>query len=202
MLQQVLMSSIELLINKVLSLNINPVELAALEQKTLTITLSELSFPVSLTVSNNKVIVTGLTERADCTINTSIKTLQALKAEQPLTELIKQNKLDVTGDIKVAQQFTHFVEGLNIDWESELANHIGDVPTHKLVQLSKQVANKIKFSAQQIKADASEYIVHEKRLVVTRSQIEDFNQQVSQVSNRVDLITQRIQALTKGLSNT
>ena len=202
MLQQVFFSSIELMINKVLSLNTDPIDLKKLEQKTLTIVLSELNFPISLTVSSNKVIVSGLTERADCTINTSIKTLQALKAEQPLTELIKQNKLDLTGDIKIAQQFTQLAESLNIDWQSELAAHIGDMPTHKLMQLSKQVMNKVQFATKQIQADASEYIVHEKRLVVTRSQIDTFNQQVNQVNNRVDQLALRIEALTKGLTNT
>ena len=115
MLQQAITSSIELLINKVLSLNTSKIDLKKLEQKTLTIILSELNFPISLSVNNNKVIVSGLSERANCTINTSIKTLQALKAEQQLTELIKQDKLDLTGDIKIAQQFTHLIENLNID---------------------------------------------------------------------------------------
>lgn len=202
MLQQVFLSSIELMINKVLSLNTDPIDLKKLEQKTLTIVLSELNFPISFTVTSNKVIVSGLTERADCTINTSIKTLQALQAEQPLTELIKQNKLDLTGDIKIAQQFIQLAENLNIDWQSELAAHIGDMPTHKLMQLSKQVMNKVQFATKQIKADASEYIVHEKRLVVTRSQIDTFNQQVNQVNNRVDQLALRIEALTKGLTNT
>lgn len=202
MLQQALTSSLELLINKTLSLNTSGVDLKKLEQKTLTIYLSELSFPISLSVDNIHVLVSGLTERADCTINTSIKTLQALKAKQQLTELIKQDKLDLTGDIKIAQQFASLAENLDIDWQSELANHIGDVPTYKLMQLSKKAADKLQFAATQIKADASEFIVHEKRLVVTRSQIEQFNQQVSQVSNQVDNITTRINALTKGLSNT
>jgi len=202
MLQQAFSSSIELLINKVLSLNTSKIDLKKLEQKTLTIILSEVNFPISLSVNNNKVIVSGLTERADCTVNTSIKTLQELKAQQQLTELIKQNKLDLTGDIKVAQQFTNLAESLNIDWQSELAAHIGDMPTHKLMQLGKKFTDKFQFASKQMKADASEYIVHEKRLVVTRSQIELFNQQVSNVSNQVDKISTRIEALTKGLSNT
>lgn len=202
MLQQIFTSSIELLINKVLLLNSDALDLKKLEQKTLTIVLSELTFPISLTVTNNKVIVSGLIDRADCTVSTSIKTLQALKNKQSLTDLIKQNKLDLSGDIKVAQQFTHLIENLNIDWQSELANHIGDLPTHKLMQLGKQVNNKFQFATKQIKADASEYIVHEKRLVVTRSQIEDFNQQVNQISNQVDQLSNRLEALTKGHLNT
>ena len=202
MLQQAFYSSLELMINKVLSLNTSQVDLKNLEQKTLTITLSELKFPISLSVNNNKIIVSGLTERADCTVDTSIKTLQRLKAEQQLTELIKQGHLDLTGDIKVAQQFTTLAENLNIDWQSELAAHIGDMPTHKLIQLGKRINNKLQFAGNQIKADASEYIVHEKRLVVTRSQINTFNQQVSQISAHVDDLSARIDALTKGQSNT
>jgi len=206
MLQQALTSSLELLINKALSLNIsalniNLVDLTKLQQKTLTIVLSELSFPISFSVDSNRILVSGLTERANCTINTSIKTLQKLKAEQQITELIKQGKLDLSGDIKVAQQFASLAENLNIDWQSELANHIGDVPTHKLVQLSKKVADKFQFAAKQIKADASEYIVHEKRLVVTRSQVEHFNHQVNEVSRQVDDISTRIANLSKQISN-
>lgn len=200
MLQQVLTSSLELLVNKALSLNTSKVDLKKLAQKTLTLTLSELNFPISLSVDNNNIIVSGLTERADCTIKTSIKTLQLLQAEQQLTDLIKQDKLELSGDIKVAQQFASVAENLNIDWQSELAAHIGDVPTHKLMQLSKNIADKFQFASKQIQADASEYLVHEKRLVVTRSQIEPFIQQVNQVSKQVDDIALRIQALTKGLS--
>ena len=200
MLQQVLASSLELLINKALSLNTQAVDLNKLAQKTLTLTLSELNFPISLSVDNSTIIVSGLTERADCTINTSLKTLQLLKAEQQLTELIKQDLLELSGDIKVAQQFASIFENLNIDWQSELATHIGDVPTHKLMQRGKSIAHKAQFASQQIQADASEYIVHEKALVVTRSQIEQFTQQVTQVSSQVDDIANRIQMLTKGLS--
>lgn len=202
MLQQAFSSSLELLINKTLSLNTSDVDLTKVEQKTLTIILSELSFPISLSVDNQKVLVSGLTERADCTINTSIKTLQALKAKQQITELIKQDKLDLSGDIKVAQQFASLAENLNIDWQSELAAHIGDVPTHKLMQLGQKITSKLRFANKQISADASEYLVHEKRLVVTRGQIEQFNQQVNQVSKQVDDIATRIEALTKGFSNT
>jgi ubiquinone biosynthesis protein UbiJ len=198
MLQQAFNTSVELIINKVLSLHTGHIDLKKLEQKSLTIILSELNFPITLTVSSNKILVSSLTERADCTVKTSISTLQVLKAEQQLTELIKQDKLALTGDIKIAQQFMHLAENLNIDWQSELAAHIGDMPTHKLVQLGKKVSDKLQFASKQIQADASEYLVHEQRLVVTRSQVDLFNQQVNKVNQEVNEIAIRIDALTKG----
>ena len=199
MISQTLTSALEIAINKILTLNTANASLEKLAQKTLTLELAELGFPLSFTACNTtehqNIVVTTLTEHSDCTIKTSIGTLRELKAEQQITELIKQEKLDLTGDIKVAQQFASFAENIDIDWQSELANHIGDVPTHKLLQLSKRVSEKVQFAAKQIKADASEYIVHEKRLAVTRSQVEYFNQQVIEVSNQVDDLNHRISQL-------
>lgn len=199
MISQILTSTLEILINKTLTFSTNTASLEKLTQKTLTLVLEELGFPLSFTVCNTAesptIVVTTLTECADCTINTSISTLRELKAEQPITELIKQDKLDLTGDIKVAQQFASVAENLDIDWQSELANHIGDIPTYKLMQLGKRVSEKVQFATKQIKADTSEYIVHEKRLLVTRSQIDQFNQQVFEASEQVDQLDQRISQL-------
>jgi len=199
MVSQLLTSTLEMVINKTLALSDSNSSLAKLSQKTLTILLEELGFPLSFSVCNTtekpQIVVTTLNERADCTLKTSLRTLRELKAELQITELIKQNKLDLTGDIKVAQQFASVAENLDIDWQSELAKHIGDIPTHKLMQLGKQASKKVQFVTKQIKADASEYIVHEKRLVVTRSQIDQFNQQVFKVSEQVDELDQRISQL-------
>lgn len=205
MIPQALTSALEVLINKALGLSTANSSLKKLTQKTLTLELAELTFPLSFTVcdisDNAQIMVTTLAESTDCTIKTSLSTLRELKAEQQVTELIKQNKLDLTGEIKVAQQFASLAENLDIDWQSELATHIGDIPTHKLMQLSKRVSAKVQFATKQIKADASEYIVHEKRLVVTRSQIDQFNQEVVEVSKQVDDLNQRISQLISRKAN-
>jgi ubiquinone biosynthesis protein UbiJ len=196
--QQIFCSAVEFVVNQALAVSSNGTNaLRALEQKTLTILLTELGFELSFTISDNVVLVSGLTERSDCTINTSIKTLLALKKEQQITTLIKQEKLDVQGDIKVAQQFANIAESLDIDWQSELAKHIGDIPTYKLSQLGKSLAKKVNFATQQIQADVSEWLVHEKRLVVTSSQIHHFSQQVNELSIQTDAIAGRIRQLTK-----
>ena len=199
--QQTLCSALEFAINHALALNINGAGvLHILEQKTLTILLTELGFPLSFSINDNKILVTSLTQRSDCTINTSVKTLLELKQEQQITELIKQEKLDVQGDIKVAQQFANIAESLEIDWQSEIAKHIGDIPTYKLSQLGKKIAKRLNFASQQIQADASEWLVHEKRLVVTSSQIDNFSQQVTEISKQTDTVSARIQRLTQKIN--
>jgi ubiquinone biosynthesis protein UbiJ len=198
MFQQTICSAVEFAINKALAFNINGNNvLSALEQKTLTLLLTELGFPLSFSINENKILVTSLTERSDCTIKTSVKTLLELKKEQQVTELIKQEKLDVQGDIKVAQLFANIAESLEIDWQSEIAKQIGDIPTYKLTQFGKNLAKKFTFVTQQIQADTSEWLVHEKRLVVTSSQMQNFGQQVSEVSRQTDTLSERIQQLAK-----
>jgi ubiquinone biosynthesis protein UbiJ len=201
MLQQVMFAALEVIINKALSLNINPNDqLNALEQKTLAIKLAELPFPLCLTVNNNKILVTKLIERADCTITTSISTLRVLKKEQQLTELIKQDRLDLIGDIKVAKHFASLAETFDIDWQTEFANHIGDVNTHQLVQLMSAIKEKVVFASEQIQADSVEYLVHEQRLVVTTSQISHFNQAVSAVELQTKQVENRLNQLVDRLS--
>lgn len=201
MFQQTFCATVEFVVNQALALNLkgNNV-LAPLEQKTLTIVLTELGFPLSFSINERKILVTSLLERSDCTIKTSGKTLLELKKEKQITALIKQEKLDVQGDIKVAQLFANIAESLDIDWQSEIAKHIGDIPVYKLSQLGKSLTEKFTFAAQQIQADASEWLVHEKRLVLTASQLHSFSQQVSEVSRQTDTLSEHIQRLVEKTS--
>ncbi|NQZ21401.1 MAG: SCP2 sterol-binding domain-containing protein [Colwellia sp.] len=199
--QQALCSAIEFAVNQALALNIHGVKtLTVLEQKTFTMQLTELGFPLSFSVNDNKVLVTSLTERSDCTVQTSIKTLLALKKQQQITELIKQEKLNVIGDLKVAQQFANIAESLEIDWQSEIAKHIGDIPTYKLSQFGSSLVKKFNFVTQQIQADASEWLVHEKRLVVTASQINHFSQQVNELMSQTNDVAKRIEKLSNTIA--
>lgn len=198
--QQLLCVALEKIANKALSLNTQRSQaLETLLLKTLTIQLSELNFPLSITFQSNSVMVTSLTSMSDCSIQTSLSTLNKLKKEQQLTELIKQGELDIQGDIKVAQQVAHIAEHLKIDWESEIALHIGDVATYKLGQAGKFLAQKLKFAQVQISQDSSEWLLHEARLVVSASEINHHSRQVDAASKATLKLEQRIKSLTQKL---
>jgi len=199
LLPQAATATLELIINKALSLNNKSVSFAAVTQKTLTLELAELPFPLCFTVDNTSspsgVIVSSNHECSDCTINTSINTLKKLKANVSLTQLIKKDELDVSGDIKIAQQFANIAQSLEIDWQTELAKHLGDVPTHKLLQFGNKITKSLIATGKQLEADISEYIVHEKRLVVTSTQLNAFNQMTKDVASEVDALSARIDKL-------
>lgn len=202
--QQLLSIVLEKSINTVLSLNHHAHQtLQDLNDKTLTVRLSELDFPLSFSIIEEKVLVSSLTERSDCSIHTSLATLKELQQTQQITELIKQDKLDVVGDIKIAQKFAVIAETLAIDWQSELAKHIGDIPTYKLQQFHCWLGEKFNFAKTQISADSREWLVYEKRLVVTQHEIALFTAQVSEVERQMQQLSQRynkIMALEKNAS--
>lgn len=202
--QQALSSAIEKIINQALSLNYNPnTKLTILEGKSLSVLLHELGFTLCFNVCNEQILVTSIIDHknnCDCKIDTSLSTLWQLKQEQQLTSLIKQDKLDLQGDIKIAQQFAALFENIDIDWQSELAKHIGDVATYKLSQSFNALKNKATFAKTQIQADASEWLIHEKRLIVTQAELTEFYQAVHITNLDVDKLSTRIEKLTQALT--
>jgi ubiquinone biosynthesis protein UbiJ len=80
--QQAICALLEAFINKALTLNINSnnnESLNRLEQKTLTLKLAELAFPLSFSVGKQKIQVSSLTDNNDCRVDTSIYSLIELK---------------------------------------------------------------------------------------------------------------------------
>ncbi|MDO6425406.1 SCP2 sterol-binding domain-containing protein [Thalassotalea sp. 1_MG-2023] len=198
---QMLCGFIEKVVNALLSMNLSSsASLVALEQKTLVVSLAELNFPLSLTVSDKQLLVTCITERSDCQIDTSLATLKTLKEEQQLTELIKQDKLNIVGDVKVAQQFADVFQQLDIDWQSEIASYIGDVPTYKLGRFHQWLLAKVTFAKQQVSADASEWLLHEKRVLVSNGELQQLYGQIQQAQQAIQQIEQRISQLDDAIN--
>jgi ubiquinone biosynthesis protein UbiJ len=196
--QQAICALLEAFINKALTLNINSnnnESLNRLEQKTLTLKLAELAFPLSFSVGKQKIQVSSLTDHNDCRVDTSIYSLIELKKEQQITTLIKQDKLELQGDVKIAQQFLALAESADIDWQDQLAKHIGDIPTYKVMQLGQVLQQRLQFAGKQIQSDASEWLLHEIKAVIHTDEMSRFSQRVSETSLATDRLSNRVDLL-------
>lgn len=200
MLKQALSAVLEKVINKALKLTINDNSaFNTLAGKQLTLLLEELGFPLTFTLNHQQILVTT-SAQGDCTVTTSISTLKKIKASQQLTEFIKQDLLDIQGDLKIAQQYLALAESIEIDWQSELANHIGDIPTYQLSRVASFARNKINFAKTQIQADITEWLVHEQKFIVSATELKQFNQQVTQTAEQLDMLQQRLAKITEHLN--
>ena len=84
------------------------------------------------------------------------------------------------------------IDNINIDWQSELAKHIGDIPTYQLGQLGQWLKNKGDFASKQISSDASEWLIHEKRLLVTQYELNQFYQAVDTIEQDYQQLSERL----------
>ncbi|WP_448554124.1 ubiquinone biosynthesis accessory factor UbiJ [Thalassotalea montiporae] len=198
LLAQLLCSAIETIANQAFALSEKPVTFAEKYQgKALAIDLKELGFSLQFQYISAKLLVTSPEQpAADCTITTSLSTLNKIKSEYQLTELIKADQLDISGDMKLAQQFAALAESIEIDWGSAIEAHIGDVATHKLLSLVAKAKDKLNFAKAQISADMSEYLVFEQQLVVSAGELRHFNEGVKNNQQHAEQLAQRIDELS------
>ncbi|REL28660.1 hypothetical protein DXX93_20215 [Thalassotalea euphylliae] len=207
LLAQLLCSAIESIANQALSLSDKPVNFAEKYQSSaMALNLAELGFTLEFRYIASKLLVTSPEQTipeqtsAECTITTSLSTLNKIRSEHQLTELIKADKLDIVGDMKVAQQFIGLAESIEIDWATAIEAHIGDVATHKLLSLAANAQRKLAFAKAQVSADMTEYVLHEQQWVVSASELRHFTQGVTSSQQSVEQLSQRVAALTEKMT--
>ena len=113
--------------------------LSRLHGKQLSFRLRE--WPVTLVLSANTrgILFNQHDEATDCAIATDLASLRLLRDPSQLTRLIKADALQIDGDIQVAQQYSHFFQQLDPDWQQTLSAYVGDAAAHKIALSLKQM---------------------------------------------------------------
>lgn len=200
--QQLICALIEKALNKAFEMSdVTPRDWQFFVDQTAAIHIKELGFPICFSFAADRLLVTSIRERADCTVETSFSALMEMKQGKELTDLIRSGALDVQGEIKVVQHLSSLFERVNPDWQRELAQHIGDIPTYHVERIYLWLADKLRFAARQIKEDSTEYLVHELGVVVNRYQIAEFKEGVEQTSQYMTALEQRIAQLEQRINN-
>ncbi|TKB46291.1 ubiquinone biosynthesis accessory factor UbiJ [Thalassotalea mangrovi] len=200
LMPQLLCGALEKVINSTLSLD--PKQATALQQmdqQALTLQLQELPFAMAFMVSQGQVLVMATRIEHSCYLATDISTLPKLTKPELLPELIKVGAIEIEGDIQQAQRFAQLGQSLDIDWQQQLAQHLGDVPTHYLTKIMQKVRQKARFAKRQVEQDASEYLLYEQPVLVNQAVTDDFNRQVSTLAADTDKLEQRLNQLKQSL---
>lgn len=81
---------------------------------------------------------------ADCYLSLSLSVLPELREQANITQLIKQDKLVLEGDIQLAQKFSQLLTDAKPDLEEWLSRVTGDVIAHTFVSSAKQSVEWVK----------------------------------------------------------
>ena len=197
MLANALLSLVERIINQLLQLDPQlQGKLAAIADKQLLIEIRDWQQSILCVYSDEQIHLYSTQERSfDCMISADIDTLLALKDPSMLTQLIRQDKLDLQGDLNLAQGFSNAFAELDIDWPEHFSRYIGDAPAQQL-WLSIQ-ALKRRGSQTKSKLESTLTTLCQDELAVTIHPLElaEFKQQNRQLKSQVSQLEMRINAL-------
>lgn len=185
---------IERLLNEVLRRDPSADErLQKLAGKSVRFDIKELPFQLTVAVDLDVLRLSTATEdEADCWVQTELGVLPELRDTANLTRLIKADKLDIEGDPMLAQQFVGLFRELDVDWQAELANNIGDAPAYWLTQLWQRSRQRFQQFADSQQRWLSGVVIEEKQLLPARIEFEQFKSEVQQIRAQVEKLDRRL----------
>lgn len=183
LLQQFAFAIVEPLINKLLKYDHQAAnKLPKLEGKSFAISLSDLKFQLKISVSQGQVGLSTNIEHSDCHVTTQVDQIKNMSQAAQITQLIKQDKLILEGDLQVAQQFSELLMNNNINWQSLLSQYIGDANAYRVQQLITKLANIINQQLNDASYALSTGLTDEMQVSVSSNQMQQFSDDVDQLS--------------------
>lgn len=136
-------------------------------------------------------------QQYDCMISGDIDTLIALKNPAMLTQLIRQDKLDLQGDLNIAQSFSNAFSAIDIDWPEHFSHYLGDAPAQQLwyaIRNAKRqgliVDKKLAVTLTQLCQDELKVTIHPLELDQFKLQTRQLKGQVAQLEQRINQLLQ------------
>ena len=115
----------------------------------------------------------------------------AERKERPLVS----GEVEILGDNALAQSFSAALAGLDVDWEEQLAQVIGDPFAHQVGNRVRAAERWGQRTSATMTANLTEYLQEERRLVPTRYEVDAFLSQVDTLRDDVERIAARVERL-------
>lgn len=198
LLQQLAHSFIEPLINNLLKDDASAKEkLNKLNGKSFAVQLTNLSIQLKLSVNNHKLMLSNNMESADCKVITTSDQLKQLSDASQLTKLIKQDKLELEGDLAIAQAFSGLLMDNDINWQNALAKYVGDGMAHRIVEKAENLATLFRNKSTDANYTMSSLLTDELKVAPTEQEVSLFSNQVDALSAQVDRLSAQLTQLRK-----
>lgn len=164
--------------------------------KVLRVELQEFSSPLVLVFSERQVDVLGAWEgEADCTVITRISVLPQLRHRQQLTSLIRNNDLEVQGDLQVVQNLVALADLAEFDIAELLAPYTGDIVAEGVSKALYGGAKCLQKGAERQQRYIAEAITEEWRLAPGALEVAWFAEEVAAVEREVSDLIKRLDKL-------
>ena len=194
---QMLLDLLELASNKTLEHDPSTqARLVKLQGKTMTLHIKSLEQSLSITPYPEGLEFShDVPEQVDVTLSATLSALIKISRDGMEDAELEAGELEIQGDPIIGQRFAQIIADLNIDWESLLAEQIGEAPA-KLISVSATQAREFaKESQSQIKSVLSRLLTDDLDLVAEKSDVEPFLDDVDELRADVDRLAVRIKRI-------
>lgn len=103
--------------------------------------------------------------------------------------------LEISGDLRLAQDFQRALQGFEPDWEERLARWVGDLPARKINNAVKGGAGFLWQLADKIGMDLVEYAQYETEFLPDEHEVREFNRAVDALLTDLERLKGRIERL-------
>jgi ubiquinone biosynthesis protein UbiJ len=124
---------------------------------------------------------------------------ELVTADDKVAALINGN-LRLQGDSQLLMDLQKILQGIELDWEFQLAKLIGDLPAHWLGKFSRDTANWLRTTQPVFMRHLQEFIVEEAQLSPTRQELEEFISGVQTTVEKVERLEARLARLKQQAS--
>ncbi len=175
-------------------------KLRTLHSKVLCIQLTQLSEPIYFIFSSEIQVLSKYEGEVTTKVNADITTLYQLTEGVNFTELIKQSKLSIEGDLSLLQTFSHYMHQVKFDFAEPISRYIGDAPTHFLSRGIKQITSDLANVFHKIRSHIGQIATEEHKLAPHKIEFIHFGDRIDVLVADVDAIEKRIRHLQSHFS--
>ncbi|EGM68581.1 ubiquinone biosynthesis accessory factor UbiJ [Shewanella sp. HN-41] len=166
-----------------------------LHGKVFRIQLSQLSWPIYLVFAKEIQVLSRYEGDVDVSLHADVTTLYRVTEGANLTELIKQDKLKLEGDLNLLQSFSQYLRGIEFDFAEPISRYLGDAPTHRLISASHQAKGFALDVLRQTRSHLGQLAVEEYRLAPHQIELVHFRDKVDDLVTDTQALEQRITQL-------
>ncbi|MDW6002549.1 ubiquinone biosynthesis accessory factor UbiJ [Vibrio mangrovi] len=174
-------------------------QLARLKGNVIQIHLKELDKTLTFVFSQQIDVLAQYEGTPDCYLSLTLSILPQLQEQANITQLIKQDKLVLEGDMQLAQKFSQLMTDCKPDWEEWLSRLTGDVVAHTVAQGVKDFGHFLQSHHQRHQSHLAQVLTEEWRIAPGPLELADFCDQVDEVQSQLSRLEVRIQSLTEKL---
>ena len=170
-----------------------PRRLESLAGRTLLLHLTAPTWHVALTGTTVGLrIENSSLSSADVTITLTPTALGTLLGGTDMATLALQGEIQVAGGIELAQQFKSLLSQLDPDVEGVLAQLIGDIPAHLLLQQCLRQRKQAQRLWLHFRANSADYVTEEARIVVGDRQLHVIRDQLDELTRQLERSERRV----------